>query len=61
MINLQCEYLPCPPFLGTAAFHSRMRSRWHRWGNRPGQAEQTVVTWCTLSYLVLGLQSDFFI
>lgn len=42
MINLQCEYLPCAPFLATATFHGRMRSPWHKWGNRPGQAEQTV-------------------
>lgn len=42
MINLQWEYLPCPPFLATAAFRGRMRSRRHRWGNRPGQAEQAV-------------------
>lgn len=42
MINLQWEHLPCPPFLATAAFRGRMRSRRHRWGNRPGQAEQAV-------------------
>lgn len=57
MINLQWEYLPCPPFLATAAFRGRMCLRGT--GGETSLARLSRL-WVALSYLVLGLQSDFF-